>query len=248
VSKMIIIPAIDLKDGRCVRLRQGKMDSPTVFGEDPAAQARLWASLGARRIHVVDLDGSVGGRPLNLHRVEQIVAAVKIPVQLGGGIRNADTAAMYLDAGVATVILGTLAAREPSIAAEIIARFPGRVAVGIDARAGMVAVQGWTESTAIRAVDLAARFEPAQPECFIYTDIERDGMMRGPNIQATREFAQRTTVPVVLSGGVSTMEDVTGALALEPDGVTAVIIGRALYEGTVDLAEAIRLSEGPHVC
>jgi len=236
---MIIIPAIDLKDGKCVRLRQGRMDSSTIFHEDPAAQARLWEEMGAQRIHVVDLDGSIEGKPSNLSVVQRIVRAVRVPVQLGGGIRDAATIGMYLDAGVRVVILGTIAAKDPDQVEGFIKAFPGSVAVGVDARSGMVAVQGWTQSTTLRAVDLAKRYESTPPVCFIYTDIERDGMMRGPNIEATREFARSTSVPVILSGGVTSMEDVAAIVPLERDGVSGAIIGRALYEGTIKLREAL---------
>jgi phosphoribosylformimino-5-aminoimidazole carboxamide ribotide isomerase len=242
---MIIIPAIDLKEGRCVRLRQGRMDSSTVFGEDPSEIARRWVQMGAERLHVVDLDGSVGGRPVNLSRIKDIVAAVGIPVQLGGGIRDRETIALYLEIGVETVILGTVAARNPEMVMDLIREFPGRIAVGIDAKGGMVAVEGWTESTNIQAVELAARYNEAAPARFIYTDIERDGMMRGPNIDSTKHFAQSTAVPVILSGGVSIPDDVERILPLAEDGVVGIIIGRALYEGSVDLKQAIAMVSGP---
>ena len=239
---MIIIPAIDLKQGKCVRLRQGRMESATVFNEDPPAQARQWEQLGALRIHVVDLDGSVGGKPANLSSVQKIVESVGAPIQVGGGIRSADTIAMYLDIGVSTVILGTVAARDPDAVSKLIEQFPGKVAVGIDARSGMVAVEGWTEATTLRAAELAARFGSVGPVSFIYTDIERDGMMKGPNIEATREFARGTSVPVILSGGISTLADVERGVSLEPDGVMGIIIGRALYEGAIDLKDALRVA------
>lgn len=239
---MIIIPAIDLKDGKCVRLRQGAMDTPTVFNEDPSAQARLWGSLGAGRIHVVDLDGSVGGKPANLTQIRDIVKAVRVPIQVGGGIRDNNTIRMYLDIGVSTVILGTVAAKNPELVLTFLSLFPGQVAIGIDARAGDVAVEGWTQSAHVNASDLAARFNSASPAAFIYTDIERDGMMQGPNIEATRDFARNTPTPVILSGGVSALSDVEKALPLEKDGVIGIIIGRALYEGTIDLEEAIKLA------
>ncbi|MBI5248494.1 MAG: 1-(5-phosphoribosyl)-5-[(5-phosphoribosylamino)methylideneamino]imidazole-4-carboxamide isomerase [Desulfomonile tiedjei] len=241
---MIIIPAIDLKEGKCVRLRQGKMDSSTVFNEDPAAQARLWVDSGASRIHVVDLDGSVGGTPVNLRQIERIVNAVRVPVQLGGGIRNVETIRMYLDTGINTVILGTLAAKEPDRVLGFMRQFPGHVAVGIDAKSGLVAIHGWTESADITAIQLASHLSEGSPAAFIYTDIDRDGMMRGPNIGATREFAISTNTPVILSGGVSTISDVEMILPLEKDGVMGIIIGRALYEGKIDLKEAVRLAEG----
>lgn len=242
-NPMIIIPAIDLKEGRCVRLRQGKMDSSTVFNENPGEQARLWENAGASRIHVVDLEGSVGGSPANLASIREIVRAVKVPVQLGGGIRDEETIRMYLDLGVSTVILGTIAVKNPDAVLGFLQRFPGKVAVGIDARDGMVAVEGWTETSEVSASDVAARFDPARPVYFIYTDIERDGMMKGPNIAATRVFARATHTPVILSGGVSSLDDIRNALPLEIDGVAGVIIGRALYEGTINVKEAIALVE-----
>lgn len=238
---MIIIPAIDLKGGKCVRLRQGRMDSSTVFNESPPAQARQWEELGAPRVHVVDLEGSVGGKPANLESVKNIVQAIRVPIQVGGGIRNAETIRMYLDLGVDTVILGTVAAREPERVRELLEMFPGKISVGIDARAGLVSVEGWTESTDVTASDLARHFDSTPPAAFIYTDIERDGMMRGPNIEATRDFARNAPAPVILSGGVSTLDDVERALALRGEGVTGIIIGRALYEGTINLPSAIEL-------
>jgi len=240
---MIIIPAIDLKDGKCVRLRQGKMDTPTVFNEDPRSQAREWENLGATRIHVVDLDGSVGGKPANLSQIQDIVRGVRVPVQVGGGIRSDSTIRMYLEIGVSTVILGTVAANDPELVSTYLSLFPGKVAIGIDARAGEVAVEGWTQSAHVRASELAARFDSANPAAFIYTDIERDGMMQGPNVKATREFARNVSSPVILSGGVSALSDVEKVLPLENEGVMGIIIGRALYEGTIDLKEAIKLVE-----
>lgn len=241
-DSMIIIPAIDLKEGKCVRLRQGRMDSSTVFHTDPAAQARQWEEMGASRIHVVDLDGSVAGKPSNLPSVERIVSNVRVPVQLGGGIRDEATIRLFLDVGVSLVILGTIAARDPDRVRGLIEAFPGRVAVGVDARGGMVAVEGWTESTGVRATDLAQQYDTSPPVYFIYTDIERDGMMRGPNIDATRDFAKGTSVPVILSGGVTSKEDVEAILPLAADGVAGVIIGRALYEGNINLTEVLELA------
>lgn len=219
------------------------MESSTVFNENPAEQARVWAASGAARIHVVDLDGSVGGSPTNLTSIREIVRAVDVPVQLGGGIRDEETIRMYLDLGICTVILGTIAVKNPDAVLGFLEQFPGKVAVGIDARDGMVAVEGWTETSRVSAADVAARFDPARPFYFIYTDIERDGMMKGPNIAATRAFARATDTPVILSGGVSTLDDVRNALPLESDGVAGVIIGRALYEGTINVQDAIRLAE-----
>jgi len=240
---VILIPAIDIKDGKCVRLRQGKMDSSTIFSDAPPEQAKKWEALGAARIHVVDLDGSVGGTPVNLELVGKIAASVRIPVQLGGGVRDRATAAMCLDMGVDRLILGTMAAKEPERALELLSEFPGRIAIGIDARRGWVAVQGWTESTSMRASELAAQYDGRHPAAFIYTDIERDGMMQGPNIAATREFAESVSTPVILSGGVSALEDVRNALTLEQFGIVGIIIGRALYDGKIDLREAIALAE-----
>jgi phosphoribosylformimino-5-aminoimidazole carboxamide ribotide isomerase len=238
---MIIIPAVDLKDGKCVRLRQGQMDTSSVFNNDPSAQAMEWEQLGAGLIHVVDLNGSVDGKPVNLRHVEAIVSSVHVPVQVGGGVRDEATIRAYLDAGVHTVILGTLAVKDPKRVTKYLELFPGKIAVGIDARAGFVAVEGWTESSGIRASDLAQRFARVRPASFIYTDIERDGMMQGPNIAATREFAAGTSVPVILSGGVSTYDDIKAALPLARDGVIGIIIGRALYEGAIDLKTALSM-------
>jgi phosphoribosylformimino-5-aminoimidazole carboxamide ribotide isomerase len=195
----------------------------------------------------VDLDGSVAGKPLNLASVKRIVDAVHVPVQLGGGIRDAATISMYLEAGVRTVILGTIAARDPDRVKGLIAAFPGSVAVGVDAKAGMVAVEGWTQATSMSAAQLANLYDASPPVCFIYTDIERDGMMRGPNIEATRAFARSTSVPVILSGGVTSREDVEAILPLEEEGVAGAIIGRALYEGTINLREALELTGKSHV-
>ncbi|MCX5872773.1 MAG: 1-(5-phosphoribosyl)-5-[(5-phosphoribosylamino)methylideneamino]imidazole-4-carboxamide isomerase [Deltaproteobacteria bacterium] len=244
---MIVIPAIDLKDGKCVRLRQGRMDSSTVFNEDPVNQAIMWQRLGAKRIHLVDLNGSVDGRPVNLSVVQDIVSAINVPIELGGGVRDLQTVEMYLDIGIRIVIIGTIAAKNPALAVELLRNFPGRVAIGIDAKAGRVAVEGWTESTGSDARELARLFDVHSPAAFIYTDIERDGMMSGPNFAATAEFARAVNSPVILSGGVTTPDDVKKGLALEKEGVTGIIIGRALYEGTIDLKEAIALTEGADV-
>jgi phosphoribosylformimino-5-aminoimidazole carboxamide ribotide isomerase len=240
---MIIIPAIDLKGGKCVRLRQGNMDSATVFGEHPAEQALEWQRRGASRIHVVDLEGSVGGRPANFDSVKEIVNAVRVPIQVGGGIRDEGTIRLYLDAGVSNVILGTIAAGDPEHVVHLLSLFPHELSIGIDARSGVVAVEGWTESAKITALDLAAHFASRDVASFIYTDIERDGMMLGPNIPATREFARNTPRPVILSGGISSLDDVRKALPLGQEGVTGIIIGRALYEGAIKLEDAIQLAE-----
>lgn len=244
---MIIIPAIDLKDGKCVRLRQGRMDSSTVFNEDPVNQAIMWQRLGAKRIHLVDLNGSVDGRPVNLPVIQDIVSAINVPIELGGGVRDLKTVEMYLDIGIRIVIIGTIAAKNPNLVSELLRNFPGRIAIGIDAKAGRVAVEGWTESTGTDARELAKLFDIDSPAAFIYTDIERDGMMNGPNFTATAQFASAVNSPVILSGGVTTPDDVIKGLALEREGVAGIIIGRALYEGTIDLKEAIALTEGADV-
>jgi phosphoribosylformimino-5-aminoimidazole carboxamide ribotide isomerase len=241
---MIIIPAIDLKDGKCVRLKQGRMDSSTTFNENPVDQARKWSDTGAKKIHIVDLDGSIGGQPKNLDLIRDIVACLDVPVELGGGIRNLETVQMYLDIGVHTVILGTVAAKNTDLTTEILTKFQGHVAIGIDAKRGRVAIEGWTEATSLDACELGLFYDQFNPVTFIYTDIERDGMMNGPSFSSTRDFARTLKTPVILSGGVTTIIDVKNAMELEKDGVTGIIIGRALYEGSIDLKEAILLTEG----
>jgi phosphoribosylformimino-5-aminoimidazole carboxamide ribotide isomerase len=240
---MIIIPAIDLKNGKCVRLKQGRMDSSTTFNENPVDQAMKWQDMGAKKIHIVDLDGSIGGLPKNLALIRSMVTSINVPVQLGGGIRNLATVQMYLDVGVNTVILGTIAAKNAELTAEILSKFQENVAIGIDAKGGKVAVEGWTEATSLDAGELGLYYDPFNPAAFIYTDIERDGMMNGPSFLSTRDFARTLKTSVILSGGVTTISDVENALELEKDGVTGIIIGRALYEGSIDLKEAIALTE-----
>jgi phosphoribosylformimino-5-aminoimidazole carboxamide ribotide isomerase len=235
---MILYPAIDLKDGACVRLLRGDMAQATVFGTDPGAQAAAFAAAGAAWLHLVDLNGAFAGQPVNGAAVEAILAAVRIPCQLGGGIRDLATAEMWLSRGVARVILGTVAVENPGLVAEAARAFPGRVAVGIDAKGGLVATRGWAEVTDVRAVDLARRFEDAGVAALIYTDIDRDGAMGGPNLAATEALARAVAIPVIASGGVSRMQDL---LALRATGVIAgAISGRALYEGAIDLAGALR--------
>ena len=238
---MIVIPAIDLKGGRCVRLRQGRMEDATVYSEDPAAAAALWASLGAKRIHVVDLDGAFLGKPVNMDIICRIVSGVAVAVQVGGGVRYFEIAARYLGAGISRVILGTSIVRNPEEVLRITKAYPGRVAAGIDAKDGYVAIRGWVEVTGVKAVDLARQMEKSGISCFIYTDIQRDGMMAGPNFHATREFAKGLSAPVVASGGVSALADVELFQAMENDGVRGVVIGRALYDGSIALADALRL-------
>ena len=240
---MIVIPAIDLKDGRCVRLRQGRMEDDTVYSDDPAATARLWAERGARRLHVVDLNGAFAGRPENLEAIRAVRRAVSIPVELGGGVRDEETAKRLLAEGLDYVILGTAALEDPGLVGRLSAEHPGQILVGIDARGGRVAVRGWAEVTGVRAVDLAQTLSEAGAAGFIFTDIERDGMQTGVSLAATEEFARATPVPVIASGGVADLEDIRRLRALEPLGVIGVISGRALYEGTLDFAEAQRVAE-----
>ena len=239
---MIFFPAIDIKDGQCVRLYQGDMEKVTVFGDDPAGQARGFADAGAEWLHVVDLNGAIAGRPLNADAVSGILDAIDIPVQLGGGIRDRETIDFWLDGGVARVILGTAAVRKPELVKEACGDRPGRVAVGIDAKDGMVAVEGWTELAEITALDLAKRFEDSGAAAIIYTDIARDGAMKGPNVEATVELAKAVSIPVILSGGVSSMGDLEAAKAAGDGLLEGVISGRALYDGRIDLAAAVGLS------
>ncbi len=239
---MLVIPAIDLKGGRCVRLCQGRMDRATVYGDDPAAMARRWAGMGAPRIHVVDLDGAFAGRPENREAIRAVRRAVDVPVQVGGGVRDEATAARLFAEGVDYVIVGTAAVEDPGLVERLADRFPGRILVGIDARGGRVAVRGWAEVTDVAAEDLARRLRDAGAAGFVFTDIERDGMQTGVNLEATASFARAAGVPVIASGGVATLDDIRRLKALEPVGVTGVITGRALYEGTLDLAEALAVA------
>ncbi len=236
---MILYPAIDLKDGQCVRLLRGAMDRATVFGDDPAAQARAFVAAGCAWLHLVDLNGAFSGRPVNGGAVEAILAAVDVPVQLGGGIRDRATIEAWLERGVARVILGTAALRDPGLVRAAAAAHPGRVAVGIDARDGRVAVEGWAQTSETLAVDLARRFEDAGVAAIVYTDIDRDGAMAGPNVASTAALAQAVSIPVIASGGVASLDDLR---ALKNSGapLDGAISGRALYEGRLDLAEAVR--------
>ena len=238
---MIIIPAVDIKDGKCVRLLQGRQEDETVFSNDPAAMARKWANAGAELIHVVDLDGAFEKRPQNLDAVKKILKSVDTPIQLGGGIRDERTAESLLDLGVQRIIIGTEAIKNPDWVMQTARRFPGQVVVGIDSRDGLVAIEGWTETTTIRAIDLAKRFEGCGIAAINFTDIYRDGMQTGPNITETGRLAETISIPVVASGGVSSIEDIENLLPLEAVGVTGVITGKALYSGTVDFKRALTL-------
>jgi phosphoribosylformimino-5-aminoimidazole carboxamide ribotide isomerase len=237
---MILFPAIDLKDGACVRLLRGRMADATLYNPDPAAQARTFASAGAAWLHIVDLDGAFAGHPVNQDAVRAILAAVEIPVQLGGGIRDMGRIEAWLAAGVRRVILGTAALRDPKLVHLACKKFPGQVAVGIDARGGKVAVEGWAETSDMPALDLAHAFEDAGVAAIVYTDIERDGALDGPNVPATVALARGISTPVIASGGISSLRDLETLKQHERDGIVGVIVGRALYEGRVDLAAALR--------
>ena len=237
---MILYPAIDLKDGQCVRLLRGEMDKATVFSDDPAAQARAFQDAGCEWLHLVDLNGAFAGQPVNAAAVEAILAAVDVPAQLGGGIRDMATIEGWLGKGLERVILGTVAVEDPALVRQAAAAFPGRVAVGIDARDGMVATKGWAEKTDVNAIDLARSFEDAGVAAIVYTDINRDGAMAGPNVAATAALARAVAIPVIASGGVSSLTDLK---ALKDCGapLNGAISGRALYDGALDLGHAIAL-------
>jgi len=237
---MLIIPAIDLKDGKCVRLKQGDMDDATIFSDDPAAMAEQWVRQGARRLHVVDLNGATVGKPKNQAGIRAILEGVNgaIPVQLGGGIRDLDTIELYLDLGVSYVIIGTAAVKTPGFLRDACSAFTGHVYVGLDARDGKVATDGWSKLTGHDVIDLARKFEDIGVEAIIYTDIGRDGMMQGVNVEATVRLAQSVRIPVIASGGVTNLADVEALCAVESEGVSGAILGRALYEGALSLAEA----------
>lgn len=240
---MIIIPAVDIKNGKCVRLLQGRMDEETIFSDDPAAMAKQWEDEGAEMIHVIDLDGAFEKRPQNLSSIKKIIETVNADIQVGGGIRNEETVRMYSDIGVRRVIIGTEAIRNPQMVKSACKAFPGQVVVGIDARDGWVAIEGWAETTRTKAADLAKQFEDCGVAAINFTDIHRDGMQTGPNIEETRKLAEAISIPVVASGGVSTLQDVKNLMPLETAGVVGVITGRALYSGTLNLKEAIAVSK-----
>ncbi|HEX6840888.1 MAG TPA: 1-(5-phosphoribosyl)-5-[(5-phosphoribosylamino)methylideneamino]imidazole-4-carboxamide isomerase [Stellaceae bacterium] len=241
---MILYPAIDLKGGQCVRLLRGEMSAATVYNADPAAPARSFVAAGCRWLHVVDLDGAFAGKPMNAAAVAAIVAAARVPVQLGGGIRDRATIERWLEQGVTRVVLGTVALRDPALVKAACRAYPGKIAVGIDARQGRVAVEGWAKSSDMTALDLALAFEDAGVAAIIYTDIERDGALTGVDAEATAVLARRLTTPLIASGGVAGLADLAALKAHETDGIAGVICGRALYDGRLDLGRALALLEG----
>ena len=242
---MLIIPAIDLKDGKCVRLKQGAMNQATVFSDDPAVTAREWMEKGARRLHLVDLNGAAAGRPKNENVIKAIAAAIgdKVPIQLGGGIRDLDTIERYLDHGVTYVIIGTAAVKTPGFLHDACTAFGGHVLVALDAKEGKVAVDGWSKMTGHDVVDLAKKFEDYGVEAVIYTDIGRDGMLTGINIDATVALARHLTVPVIASGGLTNLDDIKALCAVESEGISGAITGRAVYQGTLDFVEAQKMAD-----
>jgi phosphoribosylformimino-5-aminoimidazole carboxamide ribotide isomerase len=241
---MLLIPAIDLKDGRCVRLRQGRMDEVTVFSDDPVDTAARWVGEGARRLHLVDLNGAFAGEPVNGEAIRGIAAAFpELPIQVGGGIRDEATIEAYLSVGVTYCIIGTQAVKEPVFVARACRSFPGQIMVGLDARDGQVAIEGWAKITGHRADELAKRFEDVGVTAVVYTDIGRDGMMSGPNVEATRALAGAIRIPVIASGGITEIDDVRALAEVSSCGIVGAITGRAIYEGTLDFAEGQRLAD-----
>jgi phosphoribosylformimino-5-aminoimidazole carboxamide ribotide isomerase len=243
---MLLIPAIDLKDGKCVRLRQGRVEDDTVFSDDPVAVAKQWVDAGARRLHIVDLNGAFEGRPVNAEVVGQITAVCKeanVPVQLGGGIRSEETVQNYLDLGVSYCIIGTKAVNEPAFVSELCAKFPGHIIVGLDAKDGKVAIDGWAKLSQHDVIDMARHFEQDGVEAIIYTDINRDGMMSGINVEATVKLAQAIDIPVIASGGITTIDDVRALCEVTSEGITGAITGRAIYEGTLDFSQGQKLAD-----
>ncbi|MEN8129036.1 MAG: 1-(5-phosphoribosyl)-5-[(5-phosphoribosylamino)methylideneamino]imidazole-4-carboxamide isomerase [Pseudomonadota bacterium] len=242
---MLLIPAIDLKDGKCVRLRQGRMDDVTVFADNPVEMAAKWVDAGARRLHIIDLDGATAGRPVNAGVIRQITSAYPdLPVQVGGGIRDAETVQAYLDAGVQYTIIGTKAVTAPDYVNALCLEFSGHIIVGLDAKDGKVAIDGWSKLSNHDVIEMAQRFENDGAAAIIYTDINRDGMMKGVNVESTVRLAQQIHIPVIASGGVTNLDDIRALCAVEDEGIEAVIIGRALYEGTINFNEAETLVKG----
>lgn len=240
---MLVIPAIDLKDGQAVRLKQGDFNRSTVYSSDPLEVALRWEDAGAGRIHIVDLDGSLAGTPRNREVILRIAGRIKAPIELGGGIRDLATIESYFDAGIRFAILGSVALKKPELVEAACAKFPGRIIVGIDARDGMAAVEGWTEATRRTAIELAGRFEQFSLDSIIYTDINRDGMETGVNVEATRKLAEAVKVPIIASGGVAGLRDIRELRKVEQSGIMGVIIGKALYTGAINLEEAIKVSQ-----
>jgi len=241
---MLLIPAIDLKEGKCVRLRQGRMEDDTVFSDDPVAVAGRWVEAGAKRLHLVDLDGAFAGKPKNASVINAIVAAYPdVPVQIGGGIRDEDTIQAYLEAGVEFVIIGTKAVSEPHFVRDAAIEFPGHIIVGLDAKDGRVAIDGWSKLSRHDVVDLAKKFESQGVSAIIYTDISRDGMMQGVNVEATARLARSVNIPIIASGGITNIDDIRALGEVSHEGVMGAITGRAIYEGTLDFAEAEKLAE-----
>ena len=235
---MLLIPAIDLKDGQCVRLRQGIMEDSTIFSDDPVAMAGRWVEAGTKRLHIVDLDGAFAGKPKNAGVIHDIASAYPdIDIQIGGGIRDDDTIAAYLDAGVRYVIIGTQAVKDPHFVSEVCAEFPTHIIVGLDAKDGKVAVDGWSKLSKHDVIDMAQRFENDGVSAIVYTDISRDGMMQGVNVEATVKLAQAVNIPIIASGGITNMDDIKALSAVEDEGIMGAITGRAIYDGSIDLAE-----------
>lgn len=241
---MILIPAIDLKDGKCVRLRQGDMNQETIFSDKPAEMAKQWIDAGARRLHVVDLDGAFAGKPVNADVIADIVKACgDVPVQIGGGIRDEETVQTYLDVGIAYCILGTKAVKEPHIVSDLCLKFPGHIIIGLDAKDGKVAVEGWSKLSKHDVIDMAQKFAKDGVEAIIYTDISRDGMMGGVNIEATVKLAQAINIPVIASGGISNLDDIKQLCEVADEGISGAITGRAIYEKTLDFSEGQTLAD-----
>lgn len=241
---MLVIPAVDIKGGRCVRLLQGREDSETIFSDDPSAMAVRWEAEGAELLHVVDLDGAFKKSPQNIEAMKRVLDKVHIPVQLGGGIRSMETISKFLALGVSRVILGTEAIRNPRLVEQACRTFPGKIMVGIDARDGMVAIEGWTETTEQRAIEVAKGFEGHELAGIIFTDIHKDGMQTGPNLEETKRIAESVSTPIIASGGVADINDIRALTALAPLGVVGIITGRALYAGTLDLRQALEVARG----
>jgi phosphoribosylformimino-5-aminoimidazole carboxamide ribotide isomerase len=241
---MLVIPAVDIKGGKCVRLRQGRAEAETVFSHDPVAMGKRWQAAGASWLHVVDLDGAFSSRPQNLEVIRRLRQALTIPMELGGGIRTLETVAAYIDLGIDRLILGTAVLKDPDLVARACQTYPGRIAIGLDAKDGFLSVEGWTETSPKTALEVAQTLVKLKPAALIYTDIARDGVKRGVNVEATRTLAQAIDLPVIASGGVSSLPDIEALLPLEPLRVVGVIVGRALYDGSLDLAAAIKLAQG----